>query len=84
MHSYEKELVLSQDQIQDKVRELAETISRDYQGTEPVLWYSERCFNIFRRSGENGAYRWRLILPGWLPMARNANHRESSPGQKWS
>ena len=37
MESYEKELILSQDQIQNKVRELAETISRDYQGKELVF-----------------------------------------------
>jgi hypoxanthine phosphoribosyltransferase len=37
MQSYEKELVLRHDQIQQKVRELAEVISRDYRGTEPVL-----------------------------------------------
>jgi hypoxanthine phosphoribosyltransferase len=37
MQPYEKELVLSQDQIQEKVRELAMAISRDYKSTEPVL-----------------------------------------------
>ncbi|RLB40230.1 MAG: hypoxanthine phosphoribosyltransferase [Deltaproteobacteria bacterium] len=37
MEGYDKEILLSRDKIQERVRELALEISRDYQGKEPVL-----------------------------------------------